>query len=174
MVKTARKTPGNTRKQDAGERRVTAIRSAQVLSDDEFLEDLLNHFESLPGFSFVADFPNRERTEQAPLGPTLISVFDLLVCARQGSDYLGPYVDGIRKVAFGGIDYAMAGNRRREIVTAVESRIAELRRRGIEFAICWCAYGDDPRLDWSGDENELYVYQRLSEHPKELFDMLVE
>ena len=34
-----------------------------------------------------------------------------------------------------GIDFATAAKCRREIVTAVESRIAELRRRGIEFAI---------------------------------------
>ena len=76
----------------------------------------------------------------------------------------------------GGIDFATAAKRRREYVTAVESRLAELRRRGIEFAICWCAYGDEPRLDWSGNdqEDELYVYERLSEHAKEHLDCLIE
>jgi len=147
-----------------------------VLSDDEFVCDLGYFFRNLPAFTFVADFPDREWTDELPLGPTLISAFDLLVCARQGSTYCGPYVDGERKVAFGGIDFAAALKRRREIVGEVKSRIAELRQRGIKFAICWCAYGDEPDLDWSGegDEDELDVYQRLSEHPKELFDMLVE
>ena len=107
-------------------------------------------------------------------GPSMSSVVDLLICARQGSAYRGPYMDGEAELL--GIDFATAGKRRREIVTAVESRLAELRRRGIEFAICWCAYGDEPRLDWSGDgdEDKLDVYQRLAEHPKELFDMPVE
>ena len=73
-----------------------------------------------------------------------------------------------------GIDFATAAKHRREIVGEVESRIAELRRRGIKFAICWCAYGDDPQVAYSGDYDEGDVYARLSEHPKELFDTLVE
>ncbi len=160
--------PGKTRKQDAAE-------TKQVLSDDEFVYGLWDFFRDLPAFTYVADFPGRDRTYEVPLGPSLISAVDLLIRARHGSSYRGPYMDIEAEVM--GADFATARKRRREIVTAVESRIAELRRRGIKFAICWCAYGDDePRLDWSGDgdEDELEVYQRLSEHPKELFDSLVE
>ena len=162
------KKPGKTRKQDAA-------KTKQVLSDAEFVRSLSGFFRGLPAFTYVADFPGGEWTYEAPLGPSLISAVDLLIRARHGSSYRGPYMDIEAEVM--GIDFATAENRRREIVTAVESRIAELRQRGIEFAICWCAYGDDePQLDWSGDgdEDELDVYRRLSEHPKELFDMLVE
>jgi hypothetical protein len=145
-------------------------KAKQELSDDEFVDSLLDFFRDLPAFTFVVDFPVRDSAQ----GPSMSSVVDLLICARQGSAYRGPYMDGEAELL--GIDFATAGKRRREIVTAVESRLAELRRRGIEFAICWCAYGDEPRLDWSGDgdEDKLDVYQRLAEHPKELFDMPVE
>ena len=64
----------------------------QVLSDDEFVGSLGDFFHGLPAFTFVADFPGREGTYES-LGPTLTSVFDLLIRVRQGSTYRGPYMD---------------------------------------------------------------------------------
>ncbi len=164
----SRKTPGKPRKKVAAKRRVTVNRDAeqvmiatktakkngaakaakkannhkttakQVLLDDKFLGGLWDFFSDLPAFTFVADFPGRDWwPDGAPLGPTLTSVVDLLICARQGSPYRGPYADTYAVCQ--GLDIATAAKRRRKIVGEVESRIAELRRRGIEFAICWCA-----------------------------------
>ena len=199
-----RKTPGTTRKKVAAKRRVTAKRDAeqvmiatktakkkgaakaakksnkhktkakQVLSDDEFMGSFWRFFSGLPAFTFVAEFPGREWwSDGAPLGPTLTSAVDLLIRARHGSSYRGPYMDLCAEVM--GIDFATAAKRRREIVIAVESRIAELRRRGIEFAVCWCAYGDEPRLDWSGDgEDWDYACEQLAERCKEHLDSMLE
>ena len=74
-----------------------------------------------------------------------------------------------------GIDFATATRRRRKIVGEVKSRIAELRRRGIKFAICWWRMATTRKLRTRvmTTEGEMFT-RRLSEHPKELFDMLVE
>lgn len=193
----SRKMPGKTRKKVAAKRRVTAKRDAEqamsatrtakkkpnkrktkakkVLSDDEFVYGLWDFFRDLPAFTYVADFPGRPWDFGAPLGPTLTSAVDLLIRARGGSSYRGPYMDLCAEVM--GIDYSAATKRRREIVHAVESRVRELRRRGIEFAICWCAYGDEPRIDWSGDNEDLYnsdVYERLAEQANWMLGAMLE
>ena len=149
-------------------------KTKQVLSDDEFVYGLWDYFRDLPAFTSVADFPDRPWNDGTPLGPTLTSAVDLLIRDVGGSSYRGPYMDLCAEVM--GIDFATAAKRRREIVTAVESRIAELRRRGIEFAICWCAYGDEPRIDWSGDDEDLYnsdVYEQLAEQAKWMLDAML-
>jgi hypothetical protein len=183
-----KKTPGTARK--TMNRKPLAAKAAkksikhkttakQVLSDDEFVGGLWDFFSDLPAFTFVADFPGREWwPDGPPLAPTLTSVVDLLICARQGSPYRGPYADTYAVCQ--GLDIATAAKRRRKIVGEVESRIAELRRRDIEFGICWCAHdakGDVPRIDWSGNDEDLYnsdVYERLAEHCKEHLDMMLE
>ena len=151
-------------------------RAKQVLSDEEFVEDLLDYFDGLSGFTFVANFFDRNPGYRMNYGPTLASAIDLLIRGRHGMDYLGPFPDPeIPVVALP----ALANERCPEIVKAVEARVQELRRRGIKFGLCWAAYGESPEvsphLDWSGDfEDETDVCPELAEILKDTFDALLE
>ena len=151
-------------------------KSKKVLSDEEFLEDLLVYFASLPGFTFVANFPERDLGYAPSYGPTLASAIDLLIRGRHGMPYMGPFPDPqIPVVALP----ALANERCPEIVRAVKARIQKLRRRKIAFSLCWAAYGESPEvaphLDCSGDYNDEFdACPALADTLKEVFDVLIE
>ena len=149
--------------------------SKKVLSDDEFLAELLAHFDSLPGFTFVANFPERNFDYVPSYGPTLASAVDLLIRGRHGMPYLGPFPDPqIPVVALPALATAQCP----EIVQTVKTHVQELRRRKISFSLCWAAYGESPsvapHVDWSGDYNQDDVCEKLGEILKDQLAALLE
>jgi hypothetical protein len=177
MATKTKKVLGKIRK-PAARSGVTPRRSAKARtkwkSDDEFLEALVYEVRDLPSLTFIASFPDHKLPGGLlPLGPSLTSAVDLVVCKKGDHTYNGPYFDSLSGM-IGEINHTEASKCRKDIVGKVKSRLHELRQRGIKFAICWCAYGGKPELDWLGDVHDPIasgVYEQLADSLKLVLDL---
>lgn len=122
-------------------KRLSAARRRRLA--EEAMEEVVEHFASLPAFSFV--FVGHEGPYS--VGPNLISAIDLVCCMSNGMDYAGPHPECEFVAA-----RTEASKRRDEIVAVVRQRLSRLRRLGADFVVCWQAYGEaQPNLEHSNN-----------------------
>jgi hypothetical protein len=121
----------------------------------DLVPDLRDFLENLPAFSYVLLSGDGD----CAVGPTLGSAVDLVWCALHDWTYEGPYTASQSKSVS-----AKAREQLPQIVEDVKTRVRQLRKAGIDFILCWQAFGEkQPHLDWHGDYSAGQLREELIE-----------
>jgi hypothetical protein len=118
------------------------------------MTDLINSLADLPAFSFA--FLGYDNT--CATGPTVASAVDLVWNALNDCRYEGPY-----PASEFASQQAQALDELPEIVAAVKKHLRRMREEGVDFILCWQAYGEkQAHLDWHGDYSPDHIIEDLS------------